>query len=74
MRIFRKLQICRWMSKVEYINKGSLIVTQLSDALIIPLNIFKYIDGKEFIPNGSNDEEISLWSNRMAEHMIENRW
>ena len=37
-------------------------VTQLSDAFIIQLNIFKYIDGisKTFIPNLSIDEEISL--------------
>ena len=32
-------------------------VTQLSDALIMQLNIFKYIDG-------IIDEEISLWGNR----------
>ena len=54
------------MSKIEYFNKSH--VTQLSDALIIQLNIFKYIDGisKKFIPNLSIDEEISLWGNRMA--------
>ena len=41
-------------------------VTQLSDTLIIQLNIFKHIDGisKKFIPNLSIDEEISLWGNR----------
>ena len=32
------------------------------------LNIFKYIDGisKNFIPNLSIDEEISLWGNRIV--------
>ena len=41
-------------------------MSQLSDALIIQLNIFKHIDGisKKFIPNLSIDEEISLWGNR----------
>ena len=43
-------------------------VMQFSDAFIIQLNIFKYIDGisKKFIPNLSIDEEISLWGNRMV--------
>ena len=43
-------------------------VTQLSDALILQLNIFKYIDGisKKFIPNVSIDGEISLRDNRMV--------
>ena len=46
----------------------AVYVTQLFDALIIQLNIFKYIDGisKKFIPNLSIDEEISLWGNRMV--------
>ena len=46
----------------------AVYVTQLSAALIIQLNIFKYIDGisKKFIPNLSIDEEISLWGNRMV--------
>ena len=46
----------------------AVYVTQLSDALIIQLNIFKYIDGisKKFIPNLSIDEEIALWGNRMV--------
>ena len=46
----------------------AVYVTQLSDALIIQLNIFNYIDGisKKFIPNLSIDEEISCWSNRMV--------
>ena len=45
----------------------AVYVTQLSDALI-QLNILKCIDGisKNFIPNLSIDEEISLWGNRMA--------
>ena len=43
-------------------------MTQLSDALIMQLNIFRYIDGisKKFIPNLSIDAKISLWSNRMV--------
>ena len=46
----------------------AVYVTQLSDALIIQLNIYKYIDGisKKFIPNLSIDEEISLSGNRMV--------
>ena len=46
----------------------AVYVTQLSDALIIQLNILKHIDGisKTFIPNLSIDEEISLWDNRMV--------
>ena len=46
----------------------AVYVTQLSDVLIIQLNIFKHIDGisKMFIPNVSIDEEISLWGNRMV--------
>ena len=41
-------------------------VTQLSDALIIQLNIFKCINdiSKRFIPNLSIGDEISLWGNR----------
>ena len=43
-------------------------MSQLSDALIIQLNIFKHIDGisKKSIPNLSIDEEILLWGNRMV--------
>ena len=43
-------------------------MSQLSDALILQLNIFKYIDGisKKFIPNVSIDGEISLRDNRMV--------
>ena len=43
-------------------------VTQLSGALFIQLNIFKYIGGisKMFIPNLIIDEEISFWGNRMV--------
>ena len=50
------------MSKVTTSTKG-IYVTHLSGALMIQLNIFKYIDGisKKFIPNLSIDEEISLW-------------
>ena len=42
-------------------------VTQLSDALIIQPNIFKYSDGiSKVLPNLSIDEEILLCGNRMA--------
>ena len=46
----------------------AVYVTQLSDALIIQLNVFKYIDGisKKFFPNLSIDDEISLWGNRIG--------
>ena len=46
----------------------AVYVTQLSDALIIQLRIFEYVDGisKKFIPNLSIDEEISLWGKRMV--------
>ena len=42
--------------------------TRLSHALIMQLNIFKYIEGisKKFIPNLSIDQEISLGGNRMV--------
>ena len=45
-----------------------IYVIQLSDALIMQLNIFKYINAisKMFIPNLSIDEEISLYDNRMV--------
>ena len=41
---------------------------QLSDALIIQLNIFKHTDGisKKSIPNLSIDEEISCYGNIMV--------
>ena len=44
----------------------AVYVTQLSDALIIQLNIFKYNGGisKKVVPN--LDKEISLWGNRMV--------
>ena len=46
----------------------AVYVTQLSGALIIQLNIFKYIGGinKKVIPNLSIDEEIVLWGNTMV--------
>ena len=46
----------------------AVFVTQISDALIIQLNIFKYIDGisKTFIPNLSIEEEISFWRNKVV--------
>ena len=54
----------------ERLNASSKVVyvTQLSGALIIQLNIFKYIGGinKKVIPNLSIDEEIVLWGNTMV--------
>ena len=46
----------------------AVYVTQISGALIIQLNIFKYIDGisKTFIPNLSIEEEISFWRNKVV--------
>ena len=46
----------------------AVYVTQLSNVLIIQLNIFKHIDGisKKFISNLCIDEEISPWGNRMV--------
>ena len=46
----------------------AVYVAQLSDALIIQLNIFKYIDGisKKYIPNLIIDQEISVWGSRMV--------
>ena len=57
------------MSKVEYIRSTMAVyATQLSDALIIQLNIFKYGSGisKKIFPNLSIEEEMSLWGNRMV--------
>ena len=47
--------------KLNASTKG-VYVTQLSDALIMQLNIFKYSDGisKKVVPNLSIDEEILL--------------
>ena len=55
--------MCRWMSKVEYISKSCLS----RSALIIQLNIFKYIDviSRKFFPNFRIDEGTSLWRNRI---------
>ena len=46
----------------------AVYVTQLSGALIIQLNIFKYIGGinKKVIPNLSIDEEVVIWGNTMV--------
>ena len=64
------LENYRCVDRCQKLNASTkaVYVTQLSDALIIQLNIFKYIDGisKKFIPNLSIDEEISLWGNRMV--------
>ena len=60
----------RCVDRCQKVNTSTkaLYVTQLSDALTIHFNIFKYIDsfGKTFIPNLSIDEEISLWDNRVV--------
>ena len=55
------------MSKIEYATKA-VYVTQFSGALIVQLNIFKFIDGinKKVIPNFSIDEEIVLWGNTIV--------
>ena len=51
-----------------YTSTKAVWVTQLSDALIIQLSIFKYIDGisKTFIPKLSIEEEISFWRNKVV--------
>ena len=58
---------CDGSQKLNTSAKG-VYVTQLSGALIIQLNIFKYIGGinKNVIPNLSIDEEIVLWGNAMV--------
>ena len=68
-RILGKWQMCRWMSKVEYISKSCLS----RSALIIQLNIFKYIDvvSRKFFPNLRIDEGTSLWRNRLDRIVIE---
>ena len=46
----------------------TVYISQLSDALIIRVHIFKYIDviSEKCIPNLSIDEENSLWGNRIV--------
>ena len=57
------------MFKIHVLNTSTktVYVTQLFDALIIQLNIFKYSGGisKKVVSNLIIDEEISLWGNRM---------
>ena len=64
------LQNYRYVDGCQKLNTSTkaVYVTQLPNALIIQINIFKYIAGisKKFIPNLSIDEEISLWGNRMV--------
>ena len=70
-KIFRKLQMFKWVSKIKYPNKGYAVkVMLLSDALIIQLNISKYIDSiiKKFILNLNIDEQISIRGNRVREN------
>ena len=59
------LENARCVDGCQKLNTSTKAVcfTQLSPALIIQPNIFKYNDGiiKVFIPNLSIDEEISLW-------------
>ena len=66
----RKCSNNKWDVKSAYgsISTKAVYFTQLSDSLIIQLNIFKYIDdiSKKFMPNLSIDEEISPWGNRMV--------
>ena len=51
----------------NWIHQQRVYVTKLSDALIIQLNIFKYIAGisKKGSTNLSIDEEILPWGNGM---------
>ena len=60
----------RCVNECQKLNTSTkaVCVTELSDTLIIQLNVFKYIDdiSKKFICNLSIDEEISLWGNRMV--------
>ena len=55
---YRRVDECQKLST----STKTVYATQLSDALIIQLNIFKYIDGisKKFIPDLSIDEELHL--------------
>ena len=59
------LENCRCVDRCQKLNTSAKLahVTKLSDALIMQLNIFKYIDGisENFIPNLSINEAISLW-------------
>ena len=61
---YRSVDGCQ---KLNSLTKA-VYVMQLSGALIIQLNIFKYIDGisQTFFPNLSIDYEISLWGNIMV--------
>ena len=63
-RIIRKLQMYDGCQKLNTSTRA-VYVTQLSDALITQLNIFRYSGGinKKVVPNLSIDEEISLWGN-----------
>ena len=56
-----------WRRKLNTSTTASY-VTQLSDTLVIQLNIFRYIDGvgEQFIPCSSIDVKISLWGHRMV--------
>ena len=64
------LENCRCVDGCQKSNTSAktVYVTQLSESLIIQLNILRHIDGisKKFIPNLSIDEEISLGGNRMV--------
>ena len=63
---------CRCRDGCQKLNTSTKAVydTNLSDPLIIQLNIFKYIGvvtiSKKVIPNLGIDEEISLWGNGMV--------
>ena len=64
------LDNCRCVDTCQKLNASTkaVYVTQLSDALIIQLNLFRHIDGiiQKVIPNSSIDGEISLWGNRVV--------
>ena len=64
------LENYRCVDRCQKLNTSikTVYAMQLSDAPIIQLNIFKYIDvmSKKFISNLTIDEEISFWGSRMV--------
>ena len=64
------LENYRFVDGCQNLNTSTkaVCVTKLSDALIVQLNIFKYIDGisKKFLPNLGIDQKFPFWGNRMV--------
>ena len=64
------LENYRWADECQKLSSSikAEYFTQLSDALIVQLNILKYIGGvcKKVIPNLGIDQEVSLWGNWMV--------